>query len=235
MTVSEAIHQRRSVHFFDPTREVRDDQLRELIEISRLAPSSFNLNHWRFIIVKSEEGKRKLHAASLNQKHLLDASAVLIVLGKIDAHEDVERFAGDWIAKGYYPDDKHLKIVSERFYGTNPTVQRDEAIRSTSIMVGMMMLAAVERGLSTAAVIGFRPDEVMRSFEIPENYLPVMLLTIGYEAKPMPERVMRLPFEEIAFRESFGEPIAESWTDSPEPVHLPRPGKEAARREETPL
>ena len=42
-------------------------------------------------------------------------------------------FVQDWIDKGYYPDDKHLHGVSERFYGTNPTVQRDEAIRSTSI------------------------------------------------------------------------------------------------------
>ncbi len=203
MTVSEAITARRSVHSYDPDKHVSDEQLRELIEVSTLAPSSFNLNHWRFIVVRSEEGKAKLHDASLNQKHIKDASAVLIVLGKIDAHTDVDRFIPDWIEKGYYPDDKHLRVVSGKFYGLNPVVQRDEAIRSTSIMIGMMMLAAKERGLDTAAIIGFRPPEVIEAFEIPENYMPVMLLTVGYEKTPPPDRVKRLGYDDIVHTERF--------------------------------
>jgi len=205
MTVTEAIEQRRSVHSYDPSREVTMDQLRDLIEISSKAPSSFNLNHWRFIIVRSDEGKKKLNEASLNQKHILTASAVLIVLGKIDAHKDVDIFLDDWLEKGYYQDDKHLRVVSDRFYGTQPIVQRDEAIRSTSIMIGTMMLAAVERGLSTAPIIGFRPPEVIEAFNIPENYVPVMLLTVGYEDTPPPPRVKRLAFDEITFDETFGQ------------------------------
>jgi nitroreductase len=205
MTVSEAINARRSVHSYDPEKPVSDEQLRKLIEISTLAPSSFNLNQWRHIVVRSEEGKKKLHAASLDQKHILDASAVLIVLGKIDAHSDVDLFVEDWIAKGYYPDDRHLRIVSEKFYGMNPLVQRDEAIRSTSIMIGMMMLAAKEQGLDTAAIIGFRPDAIIEAFKIPENYMPVMLLTVGYEKTPPPERVKRLSYDEIVSEEVFAE------------------------------
>lgn len=203
MTVTEAIRARRSVHSYDPSRPVSDEQLRELIELSTLAPSSFNLNHWRFIVVRSEQGKRALHEASLNQRHILSASAVLIVLGKIDAHADVGRFVDDWIGKGYYPDDSHLGKVSSEFYGLNPTVQRDEAIRSTSIMIGMMMLAAKERGIDTAAIIGFRPPEIVEAFDIPDNYMPVMLLTVGHELKPPPERVIRLGYDEIVHVERF--------------------------------
>ncbi len=203
MTVTEAMQARRSVHSYDSSKPISDDLLHELIEVSTLAPSSFNLNQWRFVIVRSQEGKEKLHQASLDQKHILDASAVLIVLGKIDAHEDVDLFVDDWIDKGYYPDDKHLRVVSDKFYGLNPNVQRDEAIRSTSIMIGMMMLAAKERGLDTAAIIGFHPDAIMENFNIPENYMPVMLLTVGYEKTPPPERVKRLGYEEIVHQEVF--------------------------------
>ena len=203
MTVTEAMQARRSVHSYDSSKPISDDLLHELIEVSTLAPSSFNLNQWRFVIVRSQEGKEKLHQASLDQKHILDASAVLIVLGKIDAHEDVDLFVDDWIDKGYYPDDKHLRVVSDKFYGLNPNVQRDEAIRSTSIMIGMMMLAAKERGLHTAAIIGFHPDAIMENFNIPENYMPVMLLTVGYEKTPPPERVKRLGYEEIVHQEVF--------------------------------
>jgi len=203
MTVTEAMQTRRSVHSYDPNRPISDELLRELIEASTLAPSSFNLNQWRFITVQSKEGKEKLHQASLDQKHILDASAVLIVLGKIDAHEDVDLFVDDWISKGYYPDDQHLRVVSDKFYGLNPIVQRDEAIRSTSIMIGMMMLAAKERGLDTAAIIGYNPQAIMESFNIPDNYMPVMLLTVGYEKTPPPDRVKRLSFDEIVHEERY--------------------------------
>lgn len=203
MTVTEALKLRRSVHSYDTDRDVSDDQLRELLGTATLAPSSFNLNPWRFIVVRSEEGKRALYEASLNQKHILEAPVVLIVLGKIDAHEDVDLFVEDWIEKGYYPDDSHLRVVSGRFYGANPTIQRDEAIRSTSIMAGMMMLAATERGLGSSAIIGFKPPAVIEHFQIPENHMPVMLMTLGYEKTPPPERVMRLPLDRITMRERF--------------------------------
>ena len=131
---------------------------------------------------------------------------MLIVLGKIDAHTDMHHFIPDWLEKGYYPDDTHLRVVSEKFYGLNPTVQRDEAIRSTSIMIGMLMLAAIERGISTAPIIGFRPADVIEKFKIPDNYMPVMLLSVGYELDPMPERVKRLPYDVITAHETFDFP-----------------------------
>ncbi|MBD3165354.1 hypothetical protein GF324_02035, partial [bacterium] len=120
MDVRTAIEQRRSVHSYDPSRKLTDRQIADLVRLSTLAPSSFNLNHWRFVVVTSDEGKRKLHAASLNQRHLLDASAVLVILGKVNAHEDMPQFTQDWIKKGYYPDDEHLMKVSKGFYGSDP-------------------------------------------------------------------------------------------------------------------
>jgi nitroreductase len=70
-------------------------------------------------------------------------------------------------------------------------------------MAGILMLAAVERGLSTAPIIGFRPPEVISAFNIPDNFVPVMLMTIGYEKSPMPPRVTRLAFDDVAFDETF--------------------------------
>ncbi len=203
MDVSEAIRLRRSVHSYDAARRVDPELVREIVELATLAPSSFNLNHWRFVLVTSEEGRRALHEASLNQRHILEAPAVLILLGKMNAHEDVGRFTEDWVGKGYYPDDRHLRLVSENFYGKNALMQRDEAIRSPSIMAGMLMLAATERGLSTAPIIGFHAGKVLERFSIPENYVPVMLLTLGYEKQPMPQRVRRLGYDEIVMEERF--------------------------------
>ncbi len=210
MTVTEAIQKRRSVHSYDPTVVMDDGELHDLLTLATLAPSSFNLNHWRFVAVRSEEGKRKLFDLSLNQKHILEASVVLIILGKIDAHKDVDLFVNDWIRKGYYPDDSHLRKVSEEFYGARPEKQRDEALRCPSIMAGMLMLAAVERGWGSAPIIGFNASALMKVFAIPDNHLPVMLMTIGKEKDPPPKRVKRLKLDMILHQERFqdsGKPI----------------------------
>ena len=67
-------------------------------------------------------------------------------------------------------------------YGDNPTLQRDEAIRSGSLLAMSLMLAAQEQGLVSCPMIGFDAAGVADTFELDANTIPVMLVTVGYEA-----------------------------------------------------
>lgn len=54
MEFIKVIHERRAVNFFDPSKPVSDDELKRIIETASLAPSGFNLQPWRLIVVKSQ-------------------------------------------------------------------------------------------------------------------------------------------------------------------------------------
>ncbi|HAH32959.1 MAG TPA: hypothetical protein DCL44_11670 [Elusimicrobia bacterium] len=70
MELLEAVMGRRSINFFDPARGVEEDQLRELLELANLAPSSVNLQPWRVIVAKSAE-KKKNKAFSIGEEKIV--------------------------------------------------------------------------------------------------------------------------------------------------------------------
>ena len=83
----EMIRQRTSVETFD-TRPVDDEMIRALVEDAARTPSSFNIQHWRFVAVRNDEDKERLCRAAFGQEQVRDAAVTFIVLG------DLFRFLG---------------------------------------------------------------------------------------------------------------------------------------------
>ena len=81
MEFKDVMKQRRAVNFFDPTKDVTDAQLKQIIETAALAPSGFNLQPWRLIVLRDKAKKEKLRKVAWDQPKITDAPVVLIVLG----------------------------------------------------------------------------------------------------------------------------------------------------------
>src|SRR5262245_36066528 len=82
----EAIVRRRATCGFDPDRPLSDDLLKRILHLATLAPSGFNLQPWRFIVLRNEWNRRRLRACAFNQPKVSEAPAVLIVLGYHHPH-----------------------------------------------------------------------------------------------------------------------------------------------------
>ena len=74
---------------------------------------------------------------------------------------------------------------------------RDEAIRSAAMAALALMLAAEARGLASGPMIGFDQGGVRRVLGIPERYLPVLLLAVGFAAPGNLPRKPRMPVDEV--------------------------------------
>jgi nitroreductase len=79
----------------------------------------------------------------------------------------------------------------------NPTLARDEAIRSGAMAAMALMIAAQAKGLVSGPMIGFDPEAVKREFGIADRYVPVMLLAVGYPAPGNWPRKPRLGVDEV--------------------------------------
>ncbi len=80
----EAIARRRATQRFDPSRPVADDLLKRVLHLATFAPSGFNLQPWRFVVVRDGRNRRKLMGCAFNQPRVGEAPAVVIVLGYHD-------------------------------------------------------------------------------------------------------------------------------------------------------
>jgi len=82
-TLTQAIEQRRATPSFDGS-PISDADLRKILEAGLKAPSGYNMQPWRFIVVRSPEQRRRLRIASFNQAKVEEASVVIVACGDAD-------------------------------------------------------------------------------------------------------------------------------------------------------
>lgn len=200
MDTFEAIYQRRSIKHFDPDHEMSDDEVKKLMEAALQSPTSFNIQNWRFVVVRDKERKQKLREASYFQSQVEEASAVIILAADLAAWEDnPERY---WVNA---PEDVASQLVNMigPFYRNNPELQRDEAIRSVGIAGQTIMLAAKAMGYDSCPMIGFTCDQVASIINLPENHVLGLMITVGKALKPAWEKPGQLAYDQVVLEESF--------------------------------
>src|ERR1700734_1652620 len=79
----QAIRERRSTPSFDGAH-IPDVDLKQILQAGLDAPSGYNMQPWRFIVVQSPEQKKRLRGASYNQPKVQEASAVIVACGDAD-------------------------------------------------------------------------------------------------------------------------------------------------------
>jgi nitroreductase len=194
----ELMRKRISVEAFQPGLELSDDEIRSLVADAVEAPSSFNIQHWRFVAVRREEDKQRLCRAAYGQRQVVDAAVTFIVLGDLRAVQDLPRTLEPAVAQGVLPEGKAVSWVEQarRIYA-DETMARDEALRSCSLAAMTLMLAAEARGLGSCPLSGFDLEQVKREFGVDDRYLPVMLLAVGRPAGTDTVRKPRLPVDRV--------------------------------------
>lgn len=194
----ELIRRRSTVEAFDSERELSEELIRELIEDTTYAPSSFNIQHWRFIAVRDLEDRRRLREVAYGQSHVEEAPVTFIVLGDLRGAEKLPQVLQRAVDSGAMPRRRAASWLrfAERIYA-DPEMARDEAIRSASLAAMILMLSAEARGLASGALSGFDPEGLRREFHIDERYVPVMLVAVGHPAVRDEQRKPRLAVDEV--------------------------------------
>jgi nitroreductase len=199
MDALEAIKQRISTNKFDTTRTLSEAEIKELVSYATEAPSAYNIQNWRFIAVTNPEDKERLKSLAYNQQKVADAAVTFIVLGDLRGHEKLSDILSPMVEQGLMEQalaDGWAKSANSS-YSASERFARDEAIRSAAFAAMTLMIAAQAKGLASGPMIGFDPEGVKREFGIPDRYVPVMLLTVGYSAPGNWPRKPRLRVDDV--------------------------------------
>ena len=192
------IKQRISANKFDTAKPVSEETIKQLVEYALQAPSAFNIQHERFVAVKKPGDKERLKNVAFGQQKVADAPVTFIVLGDLEGHKKLPDILSRSV-KADIIDEGTAKAwvdMSSQMYA-NPQATRDEAIRSASLSAMTLMIAAEAKGLVTGPMIGFDPEAIKKEFAIADQYVPVMLITVGYPAAGNWPRKPRLQVDEV--------------------------------------
>lgn len=201
----DVIRERRSVRSYDASVKISREELLEMIGAATLAPSSSNLQPWRFLIIDSQELKEKLLPISWNQQQVVEASAVVAVLGDTESYRNAEKIYGQAAAAGYMPADTAKSFVERTtaMYSSFPAETARQIVNVDGGLVSMQfMLVARAKGYDTVPMGGYDKAKFVEAFGISERYVPIMLIALGKAAKPGHPTV-RLPVEDVTFFNEF--------------------------------
>ncbi|MAF50457.1 MAG: nitroreductase [Nanoarchaeota archaeon] len=159
MDVSKAIKDRRSIKNYK-SKDVPLKDILECIDAAHYAPSSGNLQNWKFIIIKDHETKQKLAENCLEQLWMCEAPALIVICSDRDCIES------------YY--EQHKNIFS---------------IQNCALAAQNFMLRAHSLKLGTCFVSGFSKMQIKRILKIDEGVEPEAIITLGYPSeKPISKR-----------------------------------------------
>ncbi|NBD26801.1 nitroreductase family protein [Paenibacillus glycinis] len=196
---SAVIRERRSVRSYDPSFKISREDINALLGDAILAPSSSNLQPWRFLVIDSEEQKQKLLPIAFNQQQVADASAVIAVLGDLESYTLAEMIYGRTVDAGFMPADT-AKAYVERMVGMYSSLSsevKSKIVATDGGLVSMqLMLAARARGWDTVPMGGYDAAKFKETFGVGERYLPIMLIAVGKALNPGRQTV-RLAVEEV--------------------------------------
>jgi nitroreductase len=201
--ITQVLLDRRATSHFKPD-PVPDDYLEAILRLGGQAPSGYNLQPWRFIIVRKEENRRRLQAAAMGQSKIGEAPVVIIAFAvEGERKRSMDAIFQEGVRRGSGKADQveNVKKTATEFLDHFPPGVWLN--RHTMIAFTTMMLVAEAYGLDTAPMEGFDPEAVKREFNLPAHAHVVALLAIGFAADPDKAYPGRQPLSEFVHEENF--------------------------------
>ncbi|MVP00661.1 nitroreductase family protein [Paenibacillus lutrae] len=198
---NEIVYGRRSIKNYDPSIKISREEMTEILAEATRAPSSINLQPWRFVVIDSDEGKKTLgDLAKFNKDKVLSSSAVIAVFADKNSFDYAEEIYGKSVELGYMPAEiKEMQLNAFKpLYAAMPEANLRESIILDAGLVSMqLMLVARAHGYDTNPIGGYEKGQIANAFGLDDNrYIPVMLISIG-KAASEGFQTYRLPVETV--------------------------------------
>ncbi|MBN8192666.1 nitroreductase family protein [Bacillus sp. NTK074B] len=174
------VDERRSTKVYDPQVEIPREELVSLLETAGKAPSAWNLQQWKFLVFDQKEVQERLLPIAYHQQQIQDASAVVAILGDLEANQNIDPVFDPAIEKGEMT--AEIKdVLKKQIDGaySREEYPRDAAFSNASLAAMQFMLAAKAKGWDTCPIGGFNPEALVSEFNVSDRYIPIMLITIG--------------------------------------------------------
>ncbi|MEM9414923.1 MAG: nitroreductase family protein [Planctomycetota bacterium] len=200
MDTFDAIYQRRSIKQYDPEHVMPDADIDKLMEAAAQSPTSFNMQNWRFVLVRDPAIRQAIREAAMDQAQITDASLLVVLTADLkawakspdrywrDAPPAIAEMLVNWMGP---------------FYEGKDELQRDEAMRSCGIAGQTLMLAAKAMGYDSCPMVGFDTDKVAELIRLPDDHVIGFIVVIGKATAPAWKKPGQLELDEVVVTDRF--------------------------------
>ena len=181
---SDIAYNRKSIRLYDEGIKISNEEMLEMIQKSTIAPSSVNMQPWRFVVVESPEEKQKLKPLiRFNTRQNDTSSAMILIFGDMECYEYGEVIYNQAVIEGKMSPkvrDEQLAAIIPYYKNFTREEMNDVVKIDSSLAAMQFMLVARAHGYDTNPIGGFEADKLAEAFGLKKDrYVPVMILSIG--------------------------------------------------------
>lgn len=176
--------ERKSIRAYDENVKITNEEMLTMLKEATTAPSSVNMQPWRFVVVESEAGKERLRPLiRFNTKQNDTSSAMILIFGDMHCYELGEEIYNQAFEAGKMPKevrDQQLGAIIPYYQNLTKQQMNDVVKIDASLAAMQLMLTARAHGYETNPIGGFEADQLAEAFDLDKDrYVPVMILSIG--------------------------------------------------------
>ncbi len=195
--IEESLYFRHACKRFDPARKVPEEELRFILEAGRLAPSSFGMEPWRFLVIRDDALKARLRPHCWDQPQITECSDLIIILGRIADPLDPNYYGRMFRRRGLDAAKTAAYIQRYESYVSALHSIPGWVSRQCYIAADHMMLIAAQIGIDSCPIEGFEPRKVDKELGLDrKKERSVLLLPLGYRVQE-PGPKLRRSFDEV--------------------------------------
>ncbi|WP_368657824.1 nitroreductase family protein [Metabacillus halosaccharovorans] len=195
------VQDRRAIRTYDENVKISQEEMSEILTAATKAPSSVNLQPWRFVVIESPEAKAKLAPlAKFNQQQVKTSSAVIAVFADMNNLDYLEEIYSKAVEHGLMPQevkDQQVPSIRNLLSAITEQANRETILIDSGLVSMQLMLTAKAYGYDTCPIGGYEKDQIAEAFDLDKDrYVPVMLISIG-KAVDTGYKSYRMPVEQI--------------------------------------
>ena len=208
MDILASLRWRYATKKFDATKMLSDEQVTAILDAGNLAPTSYGLQPFKFVVIQEKTLQEKLITSSYGQRQVADASHVIIIATRSDVDEDyVSRYV-DLMESERGLDggslDQYKAVMTGAVSGMTPDTLQAWATKQAYIALGTMMVACGAMEIDACPMEGFVSSEYNELLGFGKmNLSAAVVLPVGFRAeddKAGQYKKVRQPLDEIVVK-----------------------------------
>lgn len=185
-------------------QKIPEETFEKILEFGRMSPSSFGMEPWRFLVIDSENLRRRLRPFCWDQPQITESSHLLVITADNESILPGTDYVRSMFARRKLPQEAYERYLKRYEEHMTPQFHSREAIEAWThkqcyLAAANMMTGAASLGIDSCPIEGFEKTAVEADLGLERAYSVALILAFGYRMQPQGEH-LRLPMEQIVKR-----------------------------------
>ena len=203
-TVEDVVLLRRAIRRF-AERPVSDELIVKLFSLAQRAPSEWNFQPWRWLVLRHEAERLRLEPLTYGRSEIRSAPVIVVALANTREWERAPEHLRQQVGAGRLTEEEYEAQLQRTWahFREHPDRAREFAVANTMLAVMTLTLVAQSEGLGAGFIGTFDESGIRREFQIPEDWAVATIVTLGFPADD-PPRSARKPLDDVVHWDRIG-------------------------------